>query len=546
MTIQLFDSYAIEVYNGTWINLTHDVKSNPNPAWNRGIMGNRPDDRVGNSGNFAFTLNNSVSNTAGLAGYYSPSHANCWAGWTSGLIVRLSFVFEGVTYYKYYGRIKPDGIEVEPGIYGARTTTVTCGDFMWRAMQHELDTLTFAQNQRIGDVVAAVNANMPIPPLATSIATGVEIFPTIFDMTYLRTTALAEYFKAAMSEWSHIYPKGDKTGGETLVVENQNTRTAASITNISILTAESSILQAEDGENLECEYAVEGNLIVDETQPAVFSDSKIQKMDVSFGKTQVNRVNSYVYPRRTDAAANVVLWSLEKSFKIEANTTVSDYRIGYRDPANPATKISNIAGVASSTTKTASVNEDGTGGSMTTSLVVTADYGTEGVTYQLQNTHATIALWVQTMECVGQGVYTDDSIQSARNDTASQAIHGIIPLSLDFKYLTDANKARAYSDYILSREALPRLVPESCSIWANLDGMRMMGFLQLEPGTYAAFSETQTGISKQCFINGYSAKIVEGKYVLWEPVLKDDAGYYTNLFTWEKASSTWGGTDVWA
>ena len=541
--IQLFDSIDVEVYNGTWVNVTNDVLQNPGPAWNRGIMGNKPDDHVGNSGFLTFTLDNSVNNMAGLAGYYSPGHVNCWAGWTSGLIVRLSFTFEGVPYYKYYGRIRPDGLDVKPGIYGVRTVEVTCGDFMWRAAQHELKTLAFATNQRIGDVVTAVNANMPIPPLATSIATGVEIFSTIFDMTYLRTTALAEYIKSAMSEWAYIYVKGDKTGGETLVVENQNTRTGATITNIGKVTSDSGFLLTEDGDCILSEYAVEGKLVIDEVLAALFDNIAISGMKTSFGKTQVNRVNSYVYPRRVDAEATTILWSLEKSFKIEGNTTVTDYRVGYRDPDNPATRVSNIAGTNSSTTKTATANEDGTGEDMSASLVVTADYGTESVIYQLQNTNST-ALWVQTLVCSGKGVYTYDSIQSTRNDATSQAIHGIVPLSLDFKYLTKPDKAQAISDYILSREALPRLVPETYPMWANIDGMRMMGFLQLEPGSYATFIETQTGISKNCFINGYTATIVNGKYVLWEPILKDDAGYYTNLFVWD--TSAWDGTDVWA
>ncbi len=551
MTEQALTSWAIEIYNnGAWMNVTADVRQSPAPAWNRGVMGHKPDDRVGSSGFLTFTLDNSARNAAGLAGYYSPGHANCWAGWTSGLKVRLSFVFDGGTYYKYYGRIRPDGLEIAPGILGTRTVGVSCGDFMWRAQQHELDKLTYATEKKIGDVVIAVNANMPIPPLGTSIATGVETFPSIFDMTYLRTTALAEYYKAAMSEWTYIYVKGNKTDGETLVVENQNTRTSATVANISVPTTESGFILTEGtagsavGDCILSEHVVEGKLVLDETQAASFDNVQLGGMQVGFGKSQVNRVNSYVYPRRIDASATAILWSLEKSFQIEASTTITDYRCGYRDPSNPATRVSNIAGTASSTTAVASQNEDGTGGTLTANLVVTADYGTESVTYTLQNTNAGTALWVQPLDCIGRGAYTFEPIQSTRNDTASQDIHGVIPLSLDFKYMTDARKAQVFSDYILSREALPRVTPETYPLLANASGMNMLGFLQLEPGSYATFIETQSGISRNCFIMGYSAQIIDGKYVLWVPVLKDDAGYYTNLFVWD--TSTWDGSDVWS
>ena len=89
---ELFDSISIEVYNSTWVDVTTDVRQKPNPRWNRGIMSNRPNERIGHAGIFTFNLDNSTSNSAGLAGYYSPGHSNCWSGWTTGLPVRLGFL----------------------------------------------------------------------------------------------------------------------------------------------------------------------------------------------------------------------------------------------------------------------------------------------------------------------------------------------------------------------------------------------------------------------------------------------------------------------
>ena len=533
MTLQVFSSYAFEIYNGSWVNVTSDVRHDLRPKWNRGIMSNRQADRVGQPGFLTFTLNNSISNSAGLAGYYSPGHANCWAGWTTGLAVRLSFGFDGVTRYKYYGHIKPDGIDVEPGIYGARTVAVTCGDFMWRAALHELKGMAFAQNQNIGQLVTLINANMPVAPLATSIATGVENFPTIFDMLGTRTTPLAEYIKGAMSEWGYIYVIGDKTGGETLVVENQTTRTSSvAVTSLSLPSAESEAIMDESGVTIQDELGVD--ILADAVQSASFDNTMVEGMVVSYGKNVANRVIDTAYPRRVDAAATTVLWALQKSFRVRAGETITGYVGAYRDPANPKTKVSGIdmQAMVSGTDYTATVNEDGTGGSMTASLVVTPDFtDTARVSFTLQNTHASTDLWIQVLQVKGKGVYVYETIQNVQDDTAAQAAqHGVIPLTLDHKYQADARKAATFASYVLSKEAYPRQAVDACPIWANSDSMRMAGFLQLEPGTKATFVETQSGVSHDYFINGYSAELYPGKdgmpYVLWTPVLKDDPGFY--------------------
>jgi hypothetical protein len=535
-----FTFIKIEVYNVAWVDITHDVKSNPGPKWNRGIMSNKPQERIGYPGILTFTLNNSAFNSAGISGYYSPGHASCWSGWTTGLPVRLSFEFEGEIYYKYYGRIKPDGIVVEPGIYGARTTSVTCGDWMWIAAQHELKTMTFAQNKKAGDVVSLVNDNMPFHPLVESIAVGVETFPTIFDMVTSRTTALAEYNKAAMSEWCYIYVKGDKTGGETLVVENQNTRTSSvAVPMLSIPKSECGFLKLESGSYLLLESG--GKIVRNETQFAIFSGTMSDGMSVGYGRTQANRVSSTAYPRRVDAAATTVLWALQKSFRIKDGETITGYRGLYRDPNNPTTRVSGIsmAAMVSGTDYTATANEDGTGANLTANLTVTPAFGTGEVIFTLS---ATAELWVQILQVKGKGVYTDTPIQSIKDDATSQATHGVIPISLDFKYQSDANKVNQYAAYVIAKDANPRNSIDACPMWANRDGLNMKGFLELEPGSKANFSETQTGISGDYFIMGYSAEIVNGKHVIWSPILKDDPGFFV-FGQWD--SGLWD-TAVWA
>lgn len=537
-----FDSWAIEIYNGGWVDVTDDVRQTPHPKWNRGIMSNKPQERVGYPGYFNFSLDNSVSNSAGLAGYYSPGHTNCWAGWTSGLLVRLIFVYEGISYYKYYGRILPDGIYVAPLPLGKRDVKVTCGDWMWLAGRHELKSLTFAQNKTANELVALVNANMPIAPLATSYATGVETFPSVFDINNSKTTALAEYNRAAMSEWTYIYVKGDLTGGETLVVENQTTRSSNTASPVLPLPSTECgfLLKESDGSYLLKEDG--DKLILNETQSAIFDNLMVDGMVVNYGRTQSNRVSSTAYPRRVDSSATTVLYELQKSFEIAAGETITGFRGSYRDPDNLASRVSGISmqALVSGTDYTATLNEDGTGGSEVAHLTITPTFGTEAVIYEIYN-DAAHSVWIQTLRAVGKGVYIYDTIESVQDDTDSQLTHGVIPMSLDLKYQADARKVQQFCSYIISKESLPRQTVDACPMWANIDGLQMYGFLYLEPGQKATFKEAQTGIDGDYFIMGYSAEIVNGKYVLWSPVLKDDPGFY-NYSRWD--SGFWD-TAIW-
>lgn len=216
-------TWKLGIYiSGAWADVSADVRGPI--SGNRGIMRNGPVDRVGDPGYLSFAMDNSQGNSAGLLGYYSPGHANCRAGWTTGLPVRLQFTYGGYSPYKWYGHIKPNGIEVTPGKYGPRDCKVSCHDWMGSAQAHELKGLAYVTNKRVNDALPLVHANMPIAPLATTFSIGEDIFPTVFDLAKTRTTTYNEYIKLALSEWGYIYPIGDPTGGETLIFEERGKR----------------------------------------------------------------------------------------------------------------------------------------------------------------------------------------------------------------------------------------------------------------------------------------------------------------------------------
>jgi hypothetical protein len=524
-----------------WIELRSDVLSQPPPRWNTGIMGNSPLDKVGNPGRFSFTLNNSESNSAGLAGYYTPGHTNALSGWTTGLPVFLAFQADNIIRYKYYGKILPRGIQVVPGTKGPRRVMVTCGDFMEVAASHEFVLPTLAENKRIDEVVPLITDEMPIQPLATSFATGEDTFPTVFDTVRQRAKAITEFVKLTLSEFGFIYRRGDRTGGETLVVESRLTRSGVDNANLIISGADSGFLLKEDGDFLLQETG--DKIILDEAVEASFDNvMHFRGMRVSYGKNLSNRIAVNIYPRRIDGAATTVLYSLEKSFKILAGETQTGFRGAYRDPEGISSKTNGKEMVVpvSGTDYVANDQEDGGGANRTADLTVDETYGTEAVSYDLTNTGGT-DLWVTKLQARGKGIYWDDIFVSIFEDSDSQDIHGTHMLTLDMKYQEDAIIGQAFADYVLNAEKDPDFTVDAAPLMANRSSMNFYGFLDLEPGTKAEFIEDQANISGDWFIQGYSAQILAGKYVLWVPVLQ--AASKSSFWLWD--TSKWDINTVW-
>lgn len=523
MTTAFFDSIAFEVYiSSSWIDITSDIRSDPPPEWNVGIMDNTPTSRVGDPEFLTFYLNNSKSNSVGLEGYYTPGHSNCRAGWTSGLDVRFVIIFEGETFYKWTGKIMADGITVSPWIYGKRDVKVNCHGFIAQAADHPFDLPELATNVTVDQAMTLLLTNMPIQPLATSFAVGISTFPTAFDTVRKNTTALAEMYKLAMSELSYIYTRGDKTVGQTLVVENRDTRTGASTLLVPLGEEDSGfILQANSAS-----YILQANstskIIPNQTENATFENMALtDRVDVAFGKNLTNLVKAETYPRKVDAAATTVLFMTQERILLAAGETKTGVRGDYRDPAAGADYVSGKEMVTpvSGTDYTMFANADGTGTNLTANLVVTATYGTEGVDYTIQNTGGTPGYVY--LQARGKGVYIYDVVERVAEDAASQLTHGVKPLIIEMKYQNDPALGEDYANYILTRESSPQMTVERYEMFANKDSNSLLAFLYGEPGTYAPFAEAMTAINGNYFIMGYSAKLINGKYIFWSPVLKN-------------------------
>ena len=507
---EVFDSikFEIDFNTGSWTDVSDDVKMNPSPTWRRGIMGNGPQDRVARIGTLSFALKN-------LDGTYSPGHASAQSGFGVGNPVRLSFTFEGETYYKFYGIIPKGGISPMPGELGKRYTMVEVHDWMKQVTQHQLRLMSLATNQRSDEAIVLIDANLKVSPIATSYATGSSTFTRVFHLTKDTTKAVAEIKNFVESELAYYYPIGDRTGGETVVLESRFTRsTSVDTDTLPISVSESGNRLLEDGTN---KLDEDGTIrILNETQSASF-DGIMRDMDVGVGSNYANQVKSRSTPVEIDAAATTVLFSLNTVISLAAGETKSDLRASYIDPSGSGRRVSGTEMVTpvESTDYIANAQEDGGGADKSAQLTVDADYGSEAVEYpNLINADAA-TIYIRTLQARGKGIYAYQPVDSVRDDANGQAIHGVVPIVVNFKYEDDPLVTEGYGDLVLSETTSNDVIVESVDFSANYNAMTMYGFLVLEPGSRFALAETHTGVDQDFFMQGYEATIINKNMVDW-------------------------------
>jgi len=514
--IVYYDDYYLEaLFDGVnWVNFTDDVVSDINCEY--GIPGTGMLDRVATPGVLSFSLNNTESNSAGLVGFYSPNHPNCRAGFTIGLQVRLTLVFDTMAVQKWTGRIPKDCIKVGTGIYGQRFTGVTVKDWMEQAANAEIQGIAFAENKTMAQGVPLVLAEIDIqPPGTPEYFICQDEFNTLFDMVRSNTTAMAEFAKMAFSELGYIYL--DRNG---LKIEGRFTRNdeKKSYAFIPKHTLESNYLGTEDGNYLTTE---DGRpLVLNQKHTAEFLNSQ-RALEPSFGKYIYNRVKFTAYPRRVDAAATAVLFNLEKPIKIGASETVV-LQGKYKDPNNAASQVSGIDMVTplvGGTHYGMFVNEDGSGTDLTANLSITPTFGTGGFRYVIENTVATEG-WITMLTAVGKGVYVYNAVDYLVEDAASILKNDLQPLTVDMKCQDDPIVANAFAELTLEKYADPFTAIEDASYVANRSYLLAAAFLYVEPGMRVKQQETVAGILNDFFVHRVKFVIKRGGLVHFSWMVK--------------------------
>lgn len=488
----------------TWSDISSDVIA---PVLcSSGIMGNSPTDRVANAGRCTFALKNSIANSAGLNGYYSPGHTNCRTGFQAGIVIRVTFTFDNSTITKWYGRIAPDGIQVDPGKYGVRRTNVTAYDWMYQATAHTLYLPSYTTSKKMNEIMPLIVANMPIAPLSTSYSTGQDTFASVFDTVRYNTTAMAEFQKVAMSELGYVYLKHNSTSDEILVSEDRLYRNnIVSISTIPVPTSMCDYLTTEGGDYITTEA---GDYIVLDARQDISLDNKMVGLEYTHGANLFNWVNCVSYPKKIDADATTVLFALNTRVKVEAGETLSGFKVNYRDPTGGAKKVTGkdmVTPVADTDYWMDSVSGSNAK-DLTADLTVTPTFGTEGAEYSLANGGASTGYVY--LQFRGRGIYTYDSVTKVFKDDTSIDTHGTHTLSLDLKYQNDPVVADTFGGVVLARYKDPSSQAKSVTFLTKTDELVSV-FLQVDCGSKVTITEDQTGVNEDYFINGWEFEILD-------------------------------------
>ena len=523
------DSIVFEIRepgSATWTDVSADVRQNPAPTGNIGIMGNGYTDRIGGDGYFSFSLDNSASNSQATLGYY-----------TSNLVLgssfRLTMTYDGTPRQKWFGYI--ESIEITPGVNASRDVKVKCRDWLTLMAEYKLDRLPQVTGVGYGSIVPTLIDTLPLQPGRVQSGVGTTYtFASTFDLLGANTTVIGELSSYTNAEFGYLYMS---EGGHLLMYENRLKRSAASASVISKHSSDlTDFLLLEDGTSYLLLEDNTSKLLLEGTQSVSFTDADVLDnggAKVSFARHYFNYVTAVLTPRKYDAAATTILWTLETPVMVPANSSVKGIRGRYRDPNGAASYINgiNMQTQVPNTDFKAYANEDGTGADLTTALYPVADFGTAEVEFELFNLGGT-NLYTGgddiLFQVKGMGIYIYDPV-TVVIDWQDELGTGTVPyevgrsvIDLDLKYRADVADVRdILKDNIFDASYTPAISVEAYPLNANRDKKNMLAFMCLNPGSLCNFSETVAGFDKEYFINGYSFTIRDGKNIFWTPILCD-------------------------
>jgi hypothetical protein len=524
----LYPSEKVEVLiSGSWIDLTKDVIGTL--VASGGIRGNSITDRLAQTGQLKFTLNNSESCSGGLSGYYSPGKTGSLSGWQKGIQVRVAYTYNGRTSIRFYGKIlKIDVISGENSTN--RICNVQAVDYFNELATFPLNLPTIQYYKRVNEATYTILTGMVNQPLLTTFSVGHEVFPTVFDFITQKTKAYTEISKLINSEMGYCYLRRDNNG-ENLVIENRYDRFGVSNTakipkNIDdcslLISEESSPLLSEDG----------NNIFLDEYYQLEFINNMVN-LDSDNDSNLINNLRLRVYPRKVDDTDSI-LFVLNYPIFIGAGQTKNNLICEFVDPTQKAVKTCGKEVVFPIVNEHIKMftNSSGTGTNLSGSLLVSGSITSSAIVFDSIKNNSTKDGYITKIEIHGLGVYTYEPIETIFESGSSIMEYGYSETTIDLKYRESVLSVQNFGRVILSKSNTPKLIANSISLRANENEDLLNAFMFLDCGDLIYISETQTGINDYYFINGWDFKsqpggIVDFSYTIAPADFKNN--YYWKL-----------------
>lgn len=436
-----------------WTNLMADVKNEPGISATRGIPGTSPTDRVCQPGTLQFTLDNGVSNSAGIACWYSPTHPNARPGWLEGCPVRLLGSFRETLYPLWRGRIRT--IDPTPGRTPMRVTVLAqdaAADLavgIPRALPPQI-------NKTETELIQAVIDVLPVeaqPPVDLDLA--LDEFQFAFDQTQSNAVALSLIYDAVMSAVGTAFI--NKEG--TFRYRNRQNQAAAE-----------SALVIEDGDLM---YS----------GPGFAGASSLRNVFNHFFLT--------MHPK-TPSPAPINLFRVDTALLLDPGQELEIWD-EYADPNNPDRIIGgyDFVPVAAGTDYRGAANDDGTGADRTSDIAILVEPFTSTAKTTISNTGAT-ALYVIFRQLRGTGIF-DNSPMTLESFVPKRYGDRAAPIDLPFQ--DSATRVQLLADQFVAQYADRARAGEELVFNPQRSATLMLGALTLDIGDVITASELTSGVN---------------------------------------------------
>jgi len=467
MSVSLASTIEAKLNGSDWTDITADVLIAEGYKWRRGIWGVGPKSRIAGTGKLLCKLNNGQNNSGGLLGYYSPAHANARSGFELGLPMRVKYVYDGDTFYKWYGLL--DYANPEMGQYRDRKVHMGALDYMNIMANYKLSQIEVQANKRPDEVLATIVAALPIAPLNTDY----DVDPD----TYLRSlhterdesiTARTVAQKLAMSSYGFVFVGDD----ETLRWQSRHDR----LTTVAL--------------------------------SATLDDTMTGLEVIRDAKNIYNTVKAITYPN--DVNEGATLYTSRREIIIQPGAT-HNFIASFTDASSAGRRLpgsENHVTPVKDTHYRASATEGGSGADLSDDCAVVVGWGSNSADVAITNNSA-VTMYVNLFYLEGDALLLYDPVISEDTDTTSRDVHGNRILRYDMPYQDNPNVGETFRDHLLNLHKDPANEIKIIRFVANSSDALMTAACEVDIGERIKLIETLTGLSTEFFVNGIEHEIIE-------------------------------------
>ena len=499
---ELVRTYIERNISGTWSDISSYVVGDL--SYEYLIPSNSEDEKLAAVGEMELVMNNGN-------GAFSPN-----PNFQRGTPIRVTTVYEGASKIRFLGNI----LEIDPDTleWGDQYVHVTVVDWMNFAIDHPMIVPQLQANMKVGDAVAYVLAQMAKQPESVIYYEGRETFDFTFDTIKKETRAYSELNKMALSEFAPIYLRA----GNVLVVESADTRNGTrELTTVPKAPNQLHAILADP--NGYAILKIEGTnfaILADERLTPNLATGTVQQTDIEIinGDLLTNRIAIKAYPSRTDAAA-VKLYQMDVGAINIWTFSTRTIKGTWANPngGEPINAVTSSFAPMITGTNYVAFNE--LGQDISTQLVITERYGTEGFEHTIYNNG--IAGFITKFDIYGKGIYPYNPTEHLASVTGSVASYGVAYMTIDQKYQDTTDAAVPLAEMILDRNKDPRLDVKSVTFEASSSPELMQASQYMDTGDLTWVKNVKPAVDTYAYIQGKKTTISPAGWVTEQWYLKE-------------------------